>query len=266
MGAATFPVGPNRNENLRGMLVLSLSLHGLLFASALAYTLLGPRYRGGWGRNWGAGDATRVNAVSSLPSVPLPAPLLATQSTLATENPGLYKSEPEPPPPPSKSEVQIPKFKQAVKPEKPIRVNKRIQKEELETPDNAVPYGVGGKPSLSYAEVSNAAGEGTLNFGAGDFGERYSFYVTAVRNKISSNWLVSLVSPNIVTAPRLYMEFDILRDGTINNVEITQSSGVPEVDRSALRAVLASNPMGPLPNDYAGSKVSVKFYFDFRRR
>jgi TonB family protein len=49
-------------------------------------------------------------------------------------------------------------------------------------------------------------------------------------------------------------------------VRVTQSSGIPEVDRSALRAVLASNPLGPLPPDYAGGKVTVEFYFDFRRR
>ena len=52
----------------------------------------------------------------------------------------------------------------------------------------------------------------------------------------------------------------------MTNVDVTQSSGIPEVDRSALRAVLASNPLGPLPSDYSGSKVSVEFYFDFRRR
>jgi hypothetical protein len=29
---------------------------------------------------------------------------------------------------------------------------------------------------------------------------------------------------------------------------------------------LASNPVGPLPPGYSGDKVSVEFYFDFRRR
>jgi TonB family protein len=52
----------------------------------------------------------------------------------------------------------------------------------------------------------------------------------------------------------------------VSNVEITQSSGVPEVDRSALRAVLASNPLAPLPPAYSENKVSVEFFFDFRRR
>jgi TonB family protein len=86
-----------------------------------------------------------------------------------------------------------------------------------------------------------------------------------VRNRISANWLLSTISPSIVTAPRVFVTFDILRDGTVTNPEVSKSSGVPEVDRSALRAVLASNPLGPLPSDYPGSKVSVEFFFDFRR-
>lgn len=266
MGVSTFTMVPDRRENLRGTLLLSLLLHGSLFVFAIAYTTLGLRFGGGWGQSWGAGGATRVSAVASLPGVPLPAPMLATRSTLATENPGLYRNEPQPEPEPTPSAQEIPKFQQAVKPEKAVRVNKRIQKETLEAPPNAVPFGLGGKPSLAYSQFVNTAGEGGLGFGEGNFGERFGWFVAAVRNRISSNWLLSTISPRILTAPRVYLTFDILRDGTVTNVQITQSSGIPEVDRSALRAVLASNPLGPLPPDYSGQKVSVEFYFDFRRR
>jgi len=86
-----------------------------------------------------------------------------------------------------------------------------------------------------------------------------------MRNRISANWLQTMVSPNILSAPRVYLTFVILRDGTITDVQITQSSGIPEVDRSALRAVLASNPLGALPPDYSGNSVSVQFYFEFHR-
>jgi len=119
---------------------------------------------------------------------------------------------------------------------------------------------------MSTGQFTNSAGEGELNVATGGFGERYGWYVAAVRNRISTNWLLSTISPNILTAPRVYLTFDIRRDGSIENVQITQSSGIPEVDRSAMRAVLASNPLGPLPSDFSGSTVSVNFYFDFRRR
>jgi TonB family protein len=56
-----------------------------------------------------------------------------------------------------------------------------------------------------------------------------------------------------------------MRDGSVTDVDITQSSGMPEVDRSALRAVLASNPLPALPPDYSGNKVKVSLFFDFHR-
>jgi protein TonB len=267
MSTATLPISFDQRESLRGSLLLSVVLHGGLFLVALVYTIVGPRFGGGqWGNSWGPGGAVRVNAVSSLPGVPLPAPVAATRSTLATQNRGLYQSEKKEklePPPEAK---EIPKFKESVAPERAERINRRIQKEELKTPDNAIPYGFEGQPAMSYSQFANPAGEGGINFGAGNFGDRYGWYVAAVRNRISNNWLLSVISPSILSAPRVYLNFDILRDGTITNVRVTQSSGIPEVDRSALRAVLASNPLGPLPPDYAGNKVTVEFYFDFRRR
>jgi len=267
MSAQTVSLIYDRREKLGSTLLLSAVLHGVLFLAAVGYTAMGSQLGGGWGRNWGTGSATRLGAVASLPGVPLPAPMLATRSTLATQNPGLYKTEPQPKPQPAPEDIEIPKFKEAVKPEKAVGVAKRIQKETLETPENAVPFGLGGKPSMTYSQVVNAAGEGGLSFGeGGDFGERYGWYVAAVRNRVSGNWLLSTISPNILTAPRVYLIFEILRDGSVTNVQLTQSSGIPEVDRSALRAVLASNPLVPLPPDYAGNRVKVEFYFDFHRR
>lgn len=265
MGAHILTLGYDRRDRIGGNLFLSIGLHVLLFLSVVGYAALGKHLGSGWGQKWGTGGATRLGAVASLPGVPLPAPLLSTPNTLATQNPGLYKTEPEPTPPAPKAQ-EIPKFREAVKPEKAERINKRIQKEAPVTPENAIPYGLGGKPAMAYSQVVTPGGEGALSFGeGGSFGDRYGWYVAAVRNRVSSNWLLSTVSPSILTAPRVYLTFDILRDGTIANVQVTQPSGIAEVDRSALRAVLASNPLAPLPPDYAGGRVKVEFYFDFHR-
>ena len=147
--------------------------------------------------------------------------------------------------------------------EKVERINKRIQREEIAPPENAVPFGQGGPAAMTHSQFAMAGGQGGLNLGV--FGDRYGWYVNAVRSRVSSNWLLSMINPNLASAPRVYVTFDIARDGNVDNVKITQSSGVPEVDRSALRAVLASNPFGPLPADYPAGKVSVEIYFDLRR-
>jgi len=101
--------------------------------------------------------------------------------------------------------------------------------------------------------------------GFGDFGGRFSWYVDAVRNRVSSNWLQSTIDPSVRFAPRAVVAFDILRDGSIANVQIEHSSGNASVDNSAVRAILSSTPLQRLPNEYNGAKVSVEFWFDFKR-
>jgi protein TonB len=266
----TFTPVPDRGEGLRKPLLLSVALHILLSAMAiiLSFVPLGGPAEPWGGEGSGGGGATKIGAVASLPGVPLPAPVVATPNTLATENPGLHQTEARPKEEPPQNAEEIPKFKEAVKQEKPLRVNKRIQKEVFPPPDNAVPFGEGGQPSVSYATGASALGGYGLNFGGpggGEFGSRYSWYVDAVRNRIISNWLQAMISPELTTAPRVTVTFDILRDGNITNAEVTERSSIPEVDRSALRAVLASSPLGPLPSDYSGGRVTVKVYFDFHR-
>jgi TonB family protein len=265
-GHAISIVEDPRRERLGGTLALSAAMHALLFVLLVAYASFGLPFGGGWGRNWGAGGATRIGAVTTLPGVPLPAPMQTTHNTVASDNPGLHESEPRQKALPEPKAVPIPKFKDSTRSDKLRGVNTHIQKEKPVYADNAVPYGMGGQPSMDYTHMASGSGQGGLSFGEGGaFGERYGWYVASVRNRISGNWLLSTISPNIVTAPRLYMTFTILRDGSVTNPEITQSSGIPEVDRSALRAVLASNPLPQLPLDYSGNKVKVSLYFDFRR-
>ena len=100
---------------------------------------------------------------------------------------------------------------------------------------------------------------------AGDFGMRYSWYVEAVQRRISGNWLQSTIDPSIRFAPRVVVEFQIFRDGTMRNLQITTRSGNEQVDRSAVRAVQDSIPFPSLPGDYGGAYVSVQFWFEFHR-
>ena len=58
---------------------------------------------------------------------------------------------------------------------------------------------------------------------------------------------------------------DVARDGHPTNVQIEQSSGVPSLDISAVRALQRIDTFGPLPSDYSGSKISVEFWFDYKR-
>jgi protein TonB len=142
---------------------------------------------------------------------------------------------------------------------------KSTAKQPEAPPSNAIPYGQGGRPSLAYGQFSTGAGEAGIGFGDAAFGDRYGTYVTSITRAISNNWLKSMVDSRVQKAPRVYLNFDIAKDGRISNVTVQQSSGVPSLDRSAQRAVLASDPLPPLPGDFRGSSVNVNFYFEYSR-
>jgi protein TonB len=73
------------------------------------------------------------------------------------------------------------------------------------------------------------------------------------------------VDPSISTARRVYITFEINRAGEPVNIQLSQSSGIPSLDQSAVRALQRIDTFGSLPPDYSGSRVAVEFWFDYRR-
>ena len=84
-------------ESLLGSILISAGMHAVLLGVMLGYGLIRFGRGEAWGNPWEKGSSARVKAVSSLPGVPLPAPMQVTPNTLANDSPGLYKSEPIPP-------------------------------------------------------------------------------------------------------------------------------------------------------------------------
>jgi protein TonB len=223
-----------------------------------------------WGSATGNVGGIDVKIVGSVSGIALPAPEVVREGAVANESKGLYKTEeaPAPPPPPDKAEP-IPDIKAPAKtspaaPPRPAPPSK-TPPAAAPPPPNAVPFGEGGKPALAYGQFPTGAGSAGVGFGDGVFGEKYGYYVDAMTRKISQHWLQSLIDSRVQRAPRVYLSFQIARDGTISNVEVKQSSGIPSLDRSAQRAILASNKLNPLPADYRGSSVDVTFYFEYSR-
>ena len=94
----------------------------------------------------------------------------------------------------------------------------------VEQADNVVPFGQGGPVSGPYGTFSADGAKGGFGFtgGGGDFGSRYSWYVRVVQQKVSENWQKYEVDPSISTAQRVYMTFDVMRDGHPANVQVEQ--------------------------------------------
>lgn len=244
-------------------LAWSAGLHVAVVVAIVSYTLIAP----GGGESWGAGGGGDAMGVSLVSTVPLPANPAPTQNVLANESKGVSESKPKPVEK-EPDAIPIPDKNAKTKPKPAISATQRKPAPQpVEEANNVVPFGQGGPVSGPYGVFNAGGAKGGFGFtgGGGDFGDRYAWYVRVVQQKVSANWLKYEVDPGIADAQRVYLAFDITRDGRPANIRIEQSSGVPSLDQSAARALQRIDTFGPLPSDYSGNKVSVEFWFDYKR-
>lgn len=250
------------HEQWRKPLTWSLLLHVGVTAAIVIYAWVAGNRRG---ESWGGGGGGDAMGVKLVTTVPLPSSAAQTQNVLANESKGLTKSLPKPV---EQEPDAIPIADRTTKKKpKPVTTASKAKPAPEEEPSNVVPFGEGGPVSGPYGTFSAGGAKGGFGFtgGGGDFGNRYSWYVRVVQQKVSENWLKYEVDTRIQSAQRVYVTFDIAHDGHPSNVQIEQSSGVPSLDQSAVRALQRIDTFGPLPADYSGNKVSVEFWFDYKR-
>lgn len=243
-------------------LVMSVTLHAIFFGGLILYSVVMGFWRGqSWGGSGEGGGAMSATLVST---VPLPAQQAAPENVLANESKGLSQSLPKQEEKPEPKAIPIAE-REAKK--RAIERSTVQQKPRPVEPSNVIPYGQGGPVSGPYGVFSAPNAKGGFGFtgSGGDFGSRYAWYVDKVRRMISENWMKYEVDPSVSSARRVYITFDIQRTGQPANIQVEQSSGVPSLDISALRALQRIDSFGPLPPDYSGSRVSVEFWFDYRR-
>jgi protein TonB len=276
-------------EAVAPSLVASTALHAGLLACILFLPAVFNHTGEDWGNN-GSGGPSGGDAISAhlVSGVPLPPhPNAKPENVLANDSAGLSQSIPAPAAKPDQDAIAIPD-KLAPKPA-PVKLPPANQKSEATIPsrlapktpatpaheqprevakaDNTVPFGSGGPVSGPYTAFQNGNTAGGLKFGeggSGGFGSRFGWYTDVVARKVHQAWQ-SEVNPSVQSAKRVYVLFDIARSGEPSNVRIEQSSGIPSLDQSAVRALQRIDTFGPLPQGYAGKYVSVEFWFDYRR-
>ena len=242
----------------------SAGFHLAVTAFILLFPLI---FKGSSGEGWGAGGGGEAMGVTLVSSVPLPATAAPTQNVLANESKGLTKSQPKiEEKAPDAIEIQGKNAK--IKPKKPPAPTKAKSEPAPEEETNQVAFGEGGPVSGPYGTFAAGGAKGGFGItgGGGDFGTRYGWYVQVIQRKVSDNWLKYEVDPRISGAQRVYITFDVARDGHPYNVQVEQSSGVPSLDQSAVRALQRIDTFGTLPPDYSGSKISVEYWFDYSRK
>lgn len=197
----------------------------------------------------------RAVAVRLLPAgslkggeAPAPAPVQPPETKK------ILKPAPEDEPPsPTDKAVLLPAKEDKKKPAtatRPAAERPRAPEVSLPSSGGAAGGGAGG--------AVGAGGNVGVSGAAFDSDFQFSYYVERMLVAIGMNWFKP--SQGGTVSPVIH--FRIEKDGTISDATVERSSGLPFVDRAALRAVLSSSPLPPLPAEYGGTQLGVHLKFD----
>jgi protein TonB len=271
-------------EAVAPSLMASTVLHAALLACIVFLPAVLSHSGADWGNNGSGGSSGEAISAHLVSGVPLPPhPNAKPENVLANDSTGLSQSIPAPAAKPDEQAIAIPDKQAKVTPAKtkteaiiPGHVAPKTpapptptheQPREVAKADNTVPFGSGGPVAGPYTTFQSGNTAGGMKFGEGGngtFGSRFGWYTDVVARKVHQAWQGE-VNPSVQSAKRVYVLFDISRSGEPANVRIEQSSGIPSLDQSAVRALQRIDTFGPLPQGYGGSYVSVEFWFDYRR-
>lgn len=128
-------------------------------------------------------------------------------------------------------------------------------------PGNVIPTapepGSGGVAGGSGGSGGGSGGGHGVSIGTGSGGFGDNWYARQVETRISSNW----TRPPEGMRVEIVYSFYIAANGTIYGIKQEKSSGNPQIDYTAMRAINASNPLSPPPLEFRGRPIQFVAQF-----
>ena len=97
-----------------------------------------------------------------------------------------------------------------------------------------------------------------------DFGP----YLARVVHDVRANWITiipEVARPPLMKRGRVVIQFAILKDGSVAGLKLDSTSGDVALDRAAWGGITASNPFQPLPQEFRGQYLALRFYFFYNQ-
>ena len=106
--------------------------------------------------------------------------------------------------------------------------------------------------------VGDAGGSRITPLEGGDV--EFAWYRSAVTAALYGRWRRPLLE-RLVEPIEVRVSFEIQRNGSVQGLRVEQTSGVPTLDRSAVRAVRDADPLPPLPPNWRDPVLPATFLF-----
>lgn len=90
-----------------------------------------------------------------------------------------------------------------------------------------------------------------------DFGP----YLQRILQEVREHWYQAIPESAEMKKGKLQIEFAITKDGKVADMRLTAGSGDVALDRAAWAGISASNPFPPLPTEFTGPYLALRFRF-----
>ena len=111
---------------------------------------------------------------------------------------------------------------------------------------------------------SGAKTVGQLDVLSDTMGVDFGPYLARVVQNVRANWyniIPEVARPPIMKKGKVTIEFAILKDGRVASLQRVATSGDVSLDRAAWGGITASNPFPPLPSEFGGQYLALRFHF-----
>ena len=123
--------------------------------------------------------------------------------------------------------------------------------------------GGGGGDAGDFGLGTGAHGRsvGALDILSDTQGVDFGPYLQRILQDVRQNWYHLIPESAEMKKGKLAIEFAITRDGKVADMRLVATSGDVALDRPAWGSITASNPFPPLPSDFTGPYLALRFRF-----
>jgi len=123
--------------------------------------------------------------------------------------------------------------------------------------------GTGGGQEGDFGLGTGAHGrqQGALDILSDTQGVDFGPYLARIVQDVKENWYHLIPESAEMKKGKLGIEFAIAKNGQVADMRLVASSGDVALDRPAWGAITASNPFPPLPSEFTGPYLALRFRF-----
>jgi len=201
------------------------------------------------------------------PTAPQPRPQPTPPAAQAQATPQPQSAQPQPPPAQVAKLQTPPVDRKPATPSpfstQPMSADQEIQQAARATAMNKHRYG-GDDGDLGLGQRQRSARVGPYEITSDTMGVDFGPYLAQVVRAVKQNWY--RVIPPSAEAPlykkgKLTIDFVILKNGNVSGMKYVISSGDVALDRAAYGGITYSDPFPPLPKEFGGQYLGLRFTF-----